>query len=681
MTKASEIYNEGYFHGINSGYPKEGYEKSHPDWSVHLDCISGAVPAGARVLDIGCAYGYFVEQAIARGYDACGIDISDYAVTRKPELSKRLVRAGADSLPHEPASFDLVTAFDLLQHLPDPVSALKEFKRVLKPSGFLLFSTPDPLKFTEKYEETHINERPPSYWIKILTDLGFDYRFWFYDTLSLEAIACPSPTCKDALDEIHRAFLSRRYPAVDDIQGSEGVSLTVRGCWDEDAGTSAGKPRSLYLLNRTGAGISCRVRTTTQGISGLTLSCTSPLVTVLNEKRSPGVDGSGDSADWLVHCPPMGFELSISGANGIKPRLKKASVQDVRPWNMDFTGLAGDHLSRHRTAISYLKGLRLPSGARILDLGGGDSLMALLAPEYDWTVVDLFGADHPSFVRRRLNDQFGDGRTYDAVVSVDVLEHVPADERELFLSRACARTHGPVVLAAPFDSPSIRTAESLFAQAMTQLSEEGHKFIEDHVKLGLPALERVLAFLRNLKGKCAILPGESVHFWWQSTLYYLTLRELFPSMDLASLFSRHQNEAGLSSIGTPCYRHYIVAWDDLQVERLSSETTSCPSQELAIEQIVEYCLKMASLGSLYQTKRNLELRSALQASQAEATRLMAEWQKLFANYNQAVAERDGYHAKYRRLRDFLVTLYQMIPLKWFMPLGPIDPKSGEFRLK
>jgi len=310
-------------------------------------------------------------------------------------------------------------------------------------------------------------------------------------------------------------------------------------------------------------------------------------------------------------------------------------------------------------------------------------------------VVDLYGADHPSFVRRRINDPFGDGGAFDAVVSVDVLEHIPPDEREHFLKRACRLSGGPVIVGAPFDSPAIRTIENLFAQAIAQLNEGGHKFIEDHVRLGLPALEDVASLVRDLKGRCAVLPGESILYWWRSTFYYLTLKELAPSTPLAPLFALLQSESDDVRIGTPCYRRYLVAWDDPRVGELGCDAVPDSCGELSTEKIMDECLRMASLGSLYQTKRNTELSAALQASQAEVARLMSEWQvgqaevvrlmgewqNLLTNYNQAVAQRDAYHAKFRRLRDFLVTLYQIIPLKWLMPVGPIDPKSGEFRLK
>lgn len=694
MSNPHEIYNEGYFHGMNSGYPKEGYETSHPDWSIHLDCISGVVPSGGRLLDAGCAYGYFVEQAIERGYDACGIDISSYAVTRKPELSKRLVKGIANSLPYESMSFDLVTAFDLLEHLPDPAAVLREFKRVLKPSGFLLFSTPDPLKFTERYEETHISERPPSYWIKILTDLDFDCRFWFYDTLFLEAVACPSTARRDALEKIQRAFLSKRYPSISSLEGTEKVTVTARGCWDENAGSAAGKPRSLYLLNQTGAGVSCRIHARGVALSGVDLSCSNPLVTVIPEKAAPQTGGE-EHAEWRVYCPPMGIELFLSGVNIHQLCLKHVSVADVESWSMDFTTLAGDLLSRHHTVIDCLKRLGIPQKAHVLDLGGGNSLMALMAPEYDWTVVDLSGADHPSFVRRQLKDRFGDDGKFDAVVSVDVLEHIPSSERESFLRRICELSNGPIIVGAPFDNPAIRTAESLLAQGVAQITEGGHRFIEDHVRLGLPALEHAAGLLQDLKGRCIVLPGESILYWWRSTFYYLTLNELAPSTPLAALFALMQSETKEMRIGRPCYRSYLVAWDHPAAEELERNHASCSAGELTTERMMEECLRLASLGTLYQTKRNMELGAAHQASQAEVARLitewqasqaeiarvMGEWQNLLAKYNQAVAERDAYHAKFRRLRDFLVTLYQMAPLKWLMPIGPIDPESGEFRLK
>lgn len=683
MGRWEDIYGYDYFHGVNSNYSPEGYEKKHPNWDTYLDCIAATVSAGSRILDMGCAYGFFVQEARSRGYSAFGADVSMYALSRNRGLAAMLAAADVAALPFASRSFDLVTAFHLMANVSDPSAALQECKRVLRPTGFLLFCTPDPVKSTETYEKTHNNERPPSFWLKLLGELGFDCRYWFCDSL-LEVIASPIPVKGKALDAIRDAFMVKRFPAIGMVKGSGGITMSPRGNWGQNA--VGGGPRSLYLLNQSGEGLSCRLCLKGKGVEELNFCCSSPLATALREPGDPKSNLETDWAEWIVQLPPQGVELVLSGESAQGVQLQEASISEIHPWSPDFKLLAGDYLSRHRIVIDFLKKLDIPKRSRILDLGGGDSLIALLAPEWNWTVVDLYGVDHPSFLRRSFNDPFGDGRLFDAVVSVDVLEHIPPDLRNAFLERLCSLTAGPVILGAPFDTPLLQTVERIFAQGIAQISDGGNRFIEEHRKLGLPSVESIVEYLRRSKGKCVVLPGESILYWWQSTFHYMALKELSPS--LASLVGRIQNETDDHRIGVPCYRQYVVAGPDLDTEAWEAESARTSKAEFNMEKLVAECLKMAAIGALFQTKKNAELRSALETAQANLEIVQANLgivqangQRFLEDHARTVAERDAFHSKYRRLRDFLVTLYQVRPVKWFMPLGPIDPKTGEFRLK
>jgi len=95
----------------------------------------------------------------------------------------------AEALPFPDESVDVVSAFDVLEHLIDPEPALVEVRRVLRPGGVLIGATPDPLLF-DRHEDTHVSERPPSYWIDRLLALGFavDFRF-FQAPYNLEVLA------------------------------------------------------------------------------------------------------------------------------------------------------------------------------------------------------------------------------------------------------------------------------------------------------------------------------------------------------------------------------------------------------------------------------------------------------------------------------------------------------------
>ncbi|SDF83578.1 class I SAM-dependent methyltransferase [Thalassobaculum litoreum] len=96
------------------------------------------IPAGARLLDVGCANGAFVVEACERGLDAFGQDLADDA-SMVPE---RTYSAALEAI-HFPADhFDVVTIHDVLEHVPDPVKFLLEVRRILKQGGRLLLDFP-----------------------------------------------------------------------------------------------------------------------------------------------------------------------------------------------------------------------------------------------------------------------------------------------------------------------------------------------------------------------------------------------------------------------------------------------------------------------------------------------------------------------------------------------------------
>ena len=95
-----------------------------------------------RILDVGCGTGANLEM-LARFGDVEGVDIAREALAFCRERGLKDVRHGAaEKLPYEDGSFDLVTSFDVIEHLDDDVAGLREIRRVLKPGGRTLLFVP-----------------------------------------------------------------------------------------------------------------------------------------------------------------------------------------------------------------------------------------------------------------------------------------------------------------------------------------------------------------------------------------------------------------------------------------------------------------------------------------------------------------------------------------------------------
>ncbi len=97
----------------------------------------------SRVLDVGCGSGVFLTAAAAAGAVAHGCDPADamleIARARLPAADLRT--AALPALPWPAASFDAVTAFHVVQHMPDPVAGMHELVRVARPGGRIALAT------------------------------------------------------------------------------------------------------------------------------------------------------------------------------------------------------------------------------------------------------------------------------------------------------------------------------------------------------------------------------------------------------------------------------------------------------------------------------------------------------------------------------------------------------------
>jgi SAM-dependent methyltransferase len=106
--------------------------------------VSG--PPG-RLLDIGCATGDFVWLLAAQGWQVAGNDLSAAAIEqarrRFPAPLRGAFHSGSlASAQFAPESFDVVTLWHTIEHLPDPAGTLREAWRLLRPGGMLLIQTP-----------------------------------------------------------------------------------------------------------------------------------------------------------------------------------------------------------------------------------------------------------------------------------------------------------------------------------------------------------------------------------------------------------------------------------------------------------------------------------------------------------------------------------------------------------
>ncbi len=147
-----EHYNQKYFTGDlhRSAYINYKDDKFVivRNMKTFLHEIQKIKPSG-KLLDAGCALGFFVELALKNGYDAHGFDPSEYAVDESKKLiGEKRIKQGTISSVHYPSKFfDVITLFDVFEHLGDPIFDLGRLKQFLKDDGIIIVATGDTDSF------------------------------------------------------------------------------------------------------------------------------------------------------------------------------------------------------------------------------------------------------------------------------------------------------------------------------------------------------------------------------------------------------------------------------------------------------------------------------------------------------------------------------------------------------
>jgi 2-polyprenyl-3-methyl-5-hydroxy-6-metoxy-1,4-benzoquinol methylase len=97
---------------------------------------------GARLLEVGCAYGLFLDQARTRGFDVTGVELSKNAADHARETFGLSVHSAQLADAPLDGPFDVICAWDTLEHVPDPVEFWHTVRGLLADDGVVLFSTP-----------------------------------------------------------------------------------------------------------------------------------------------------------------------------------------------------------------------------------------------------------------------------------------------------------------------------------------------------------------------------------------------------------------------------------------------------------------------------------------------------------------------------------------------------------
>lgn len=141
---------EAYYHFANpwdAQYVQDWFitnaDLQRPTWRRFLAAMQRFGSPG-RLLDVGCGAGSFLVEARAAGFEVLGQEVAPYFIGYARQQHQLTIYAGEiETLPLAPHSLDYVTAFDVIEHHPDPAQLVRAMHRLLRPGGIVALSTHD----------------------------------------------------------------------------------------------------------------------------------------------------------------------------------------------------------------------------------------------------------------------------------------------------------------------------------------------------------------------------------------------------------------------------------------------------------------------------------------------------------------------------------------------------------
>ncbi len=229
-----------------------------------------------------------------------------------------------------------------------------------------------------------------------------------------------------------------------------------------------------------------------------------------------------------------------------------------------------DQYQRYRIVAEIATALQGSLGrpVRVLDVGGHHwdfyghprRPIAEVLPWCSTVTVDLADNTLPGYVKAIGNHLPFGSTTFDAVASVDVLEHVPPASRPSVLDEVLRVASTAAVIAAPFEDWRVVRAEEIFSTFIHELLGSPQQQLAEHRANGLPKLDETVAYIERAGWTARVVPYGNLWRWVFMMIDKFALgvlpgaRPVHQQMDAAynqELFERDRE--------TPCYRHFVVA--------------------------------------------------------------------------------------------------------------------------
>lgn len=209
-----QIYDAAYFESASDG----GYADYAADEALHranararlnllakMDCR----PPG-RMLDVGCALGYFADEARRIGWEVEGVEVSEWAAERARRTLGLQVHPSLVSALSPSARFDAITFFQSLEHMIDPMRGLREAQKALRPGGVVMIESWDRASLVARLLRSHWQQVSPPSVVHLFTRRGLA------NALAASGFSNPSVHTSSKLVSVRfvARLLGEKYPSL-----------------------------------------------------------------------------------------------------------------------------------------------------------------------------------------------------------------------------------------------------------------------------------------------------------------------------------------------------------------------------------------------------------------------------------------------------------------------------------
>jgi glycosyltransferase involved in cell wall biosynthesis/2-polyprenyl-3-methyl-5-hydroxy-6-metoxy-1,4-benzoquinol methylase len=207
-----------------------------------------------RILDVGCGNGQFIEAAIKKGWEAWGTEYSKEAVLQVQIKGLNVLQGRLDDLLDILPQFDIITSFEVIEHINNPANELKLMDTLLRPGGIIYITTPNfnsVLRYLLKHRydvityPEHLSYYTPSTIKYLMQSRGFKVKkiestgFSFSRLRNGLTGKIEDPFTSESMDEKFRIFLESNFifrlikSSFDRLFTLSGTGLSIKGWFEK----------------------------------------------------------------------------------------------------------------------------------------------------------------------------------------------------------------------------------------------------------------------------------------------------------------------------------------------------------------------------------------------------------------------------------------------------------------